>query len=360
MTVPDRRRFLQQSTAAALLATPVGQLLAAPIAGRRIRVGQIGVAHAHATKLSVYRRSPDYEVVGIAEDDLTLRQQAMAQPAFRDLTWLTREQLLATDPLDVVLVETAVSDLLVTAEQCIAAGKHIHLDKPAGESLPHFRRLMSQATQRGLMVQMGYMYRYNPGVVLLRDLLARGWLGEIFEVHAVMSKVIGAADRAELARYPGGTMFELGGHLMDLVVQVLGKPAQVTAYPRHSSTTIQDSLMDNMLAVLEYERALATVKSSALEVEGFERRHLVVCGTAGTLQIEPLDEPKIRLALDQPRGEYAAGYQEVRLPKYERYVADAADMARVLRGEKEFAFSPEHDLAVQESLLLASGLPIDR
>ena len=32
-----------------------------------IRVGQIGVGHGHATKLAVYRASPDYEVVGVVE-----------------------------------------------------------------------------------------------------------------------------------------------------------------------------------------------------------------------------------------------------------------------------------------------------
>ena len=44
-------------------------------------------------------------------------------------------------------------------------------------------------------MQMGYMYRYNPAVVLLREFLKSGWLGEVFEVHAVMSKVVEAAER---------------------------------------------------------------------------------------------------------------------------------------------------------------------
>jgi hypothetical protein len=49
----------------------------------------------------------------------------------------------------------------------------------------------------------------------------------------------------------------------------------------------------------------------------------------------------------------------VTFPKYTRYVADAADMARVLRGEKPTDFPYEHDLAVQETLLQACGLPRD-
>ena len=63
-----------------------------------------------------------------------------------------------------------------------------------------------------------------------------------------------------------------------------------------------------------------------------------------------------RVALSTARGEYVKGYQDVRFPKYERYVADADDMAKIIRGEKKSDFSPEHDLAVQETLLKACGL----
>lgn len=325
---------------------------------RRIKIGQIGVGHAHASKLSVYRASADYEVVGLVEPDAELRRWAKTQAVYRDLPWMTHEQLLNTPGLEAVLVETRVRDLLNTAEACIAAGKHIHLDKPAGESLPQFRRILDAAARQKLLVQMGYMYRYNPAVVLLREFLERGWLGEVFEVHAVMSKVVDPATRRELAEYPGGIMFELGCHIIDLVVSILGKPNQVTPFPRHSSP-LNDQLLDNMLAVFEYPRATATVKSSALEVEGFARRHLVVCGTAGTFHIQPLDNPTARVALSTARGPYRQGYQEITFPKYPRYVDDAADMARILRGEKATDFPYKHDLAVQTTLLQACGLPLE-
>ena len=58
------------------------------------------------------------------------------------------------------------------------------------------------------------------------------------------------------------------------------------------------------------------------------------------------------------RGEYKKGTQDVKFPKYTRYVDDAADMARVIRGEKPADFTHEHDLAVQETLLKACELPL--
>jgi len=344
----NRRHFLLGASAALAASTH-----AAP---PRIKFGQVGVGHAHATKLAVYRHSPDYELVGVVEPDDALKKRAESQPAFRDVKWMTREELLNAPGLQAVLVETRVRDLLDSAEACVAAGKHVHLDKPAGESLPQLRRILESATKQRLLVQMGYMYRYSPAVVLLREFLRQGWLGDVFEVHAVMGKVVDPAARQELAAFRGGIMFELGCHVLDLVVGVLGKPKEVTGHAQHVSK-VDDKLLDNTLAVLTYPKALATVKSSALEVDGFDRRHLVVCGTEGTFHIQPLDNPAARVALSKPRGAYKKGYQDVKFPKFERYVADAADMARVIRGEKGSDFPAEHDLAVEEALLKACGLP---
>jgi predicted dehydrogenase len=347
-----RRSLLQAgSLSAAVLTLPS---VAAP---EPIKIGQIGVGHAHASKLSAYRASPDYEVVGIVEPDPELRKQAEGAAPYRGLRWMERDQLLATPGLRAVLVETRVRDLLDQAEVCIAAGKHVHIDKPAGESLPQFRRLLHQADERKLLVQMGYMYRYNPAVVLLRQFLRDGWLGEVFEIHTVMSKVVDPAGRRRLAEYRGGLMFELGCHILDLVIGVLGRPQEIHAVNRHSST-LEDSLVDNMLAVLTYPRAVATVKSSALEVEGGSRRHFVVCGTEGTFHIQPLDNPSVVVSLSRDRGPYRKGTQDVKFPKYTRFVDDAADMARILRGEKATDFPYTHDLVVQETLLRACGLPL--
>jgi predicted dehydrogenase len=356
--MPHRRDALKNMAAISLgaLALETAIPRAARAEPPRIKIGQIGVGHAHASKLEVYRESPDYEVVGIVEPDEELRTRAQSDNVYRGLTWMSREQLLETPGLQAVLVETRVRDLLDTAEVCVAAGKHVHLDKPAGQSLAQYKKILDDAAGKNLMVQMGYMYRYNPAIVMLHDFLKRGWLGEPFEVHTVMSKVIPRDRRPELAEYPGGIMFELGGHIVDLVVGVLGAPSQVTAYPR-KSLAADDTLLDNMLAVFEYPKATATVKSSALEVEGGDRRHFVVCGTEGTFHIQPLDNPRARVALSQKRGDYPRGYQDISFPKFTRYTADAADMARVIRGEKACDFSYQHDLAVQTALLQACGLP---
>ena len=355
-----RRHFLKLSPLASVAALSRSSNGASGARPSKIKIGQIGVGHAHASgKMQIYRElGDDYEVVGIVEPDDARWAEAAASKAYSGLERLSAEQLLNTEGLQAVAVETRVADLLRYAEMSVDAGMHVHLDKPAGTSLPDLARILKKADAEGLTLQMGYMYRYNPAILLLQQFLERGWLGEVFEVHAVMSKVVDKGARAELAEFGGGIMFELGCHIIDLVVSVSGKPGKVSPHIRHGA----DGLADNMLAVFDYPSATATVKSSANEVEGFARRHLTVVGTRGSFHIQPLDRPRATIALDQDRMDgaklkFSRGMQEIPFdPPYRRYLGDALDFAKIIRDEKDSDYPSTHDLAVQEAVLRASGM----
>jgi predicted dehydrogenase len=361
--MPTRRTLLRSAASVPFAWPALSAHATAAATGGPLRYLQIGTGHAHASKLEVYAESGEWEIVGIVEEDPELRKAAEKSPLYRRFPFLGLEEALKTQDLRVVGVETRVRDLLRYARTAVDAGCHVHLDKPAGASMAGYRELMKQADAKGLVVQMGFMYRFNPAVQLLRRMLSAGWLGQIFETHAVMSKVIPPKDRRELDEFPGGTMFELGCHLIDLTVSVLGKPQRVVPFARRSLDLPDDTLVDNMLAVLEYPKATATVRTTGLEVEGGSRRHFTVCGTEGTFHIQPLDNPAVTLSLDRERrfGEgdrvFPKGTSEITFgAPYRRYVGDAAELAAIVRGEKTNPWPSSHDLLVQETVLAAAGM----
>ena len=90
----------------------------------KIKYGQIGVGHAHAGKMAVYRESDDFDVVGVVEPDPELRRRAQNSDTYKGLKWVTQAQLLNLPGLQLVGVETRVRDLLDTAETCVNAGMH--------------------------------------------------------------------------------------------------------------------------------------------------------------------------------------------------------------------------------------------
>ncbi|MEY4484801.1 MAG: hypothetical protein RL693_2253 [Verrucomicrobiota bacterium] len=322
----------------------------------RIKIGQIGTKHAHAGgQLAALRQCPDFEVIGVVEPDEAQRKSLVQSEDFAGLPWMTEEQLLNIPGLEAVSVETEVGSLLASAEKVVQAGLHLHLDKPAGESLPQFQRILDTASARQRLVKMGYMFRYNPAFQLLMRAVREGWLGEVFSIHAEMSKLLSDGERKRMLPYAGGSMFELGCHLIDSVVRIVGKPDSVTP---HIYRSRDDGYADNMTAVLDYPKATVTVRSAMIEVDGGARRQFVVCGTKGTIEIRPLEPPAMKLTLDQPRDKFRKGAQEVAFEKAPRYAADWLDFARAIRGEVAWEFTPKHDLAVQETVLRASGLPV--
>lgn len=350
-----RRAFLGVAASAACWPAVVRAAPAQPI-----RIGQIGTEHAHAAgKMATMRKFNDhFEVVGVVESDDKQRRRVQETGAYRGVRWMSEAELLATEGLQVVAVETRVEELVATARRSVAAGAHVHLDKPAGDTLSDFALLLDEATAQGLVVQLGYMYRYNPAFQFLFKAVHEGWLGEVFEVHAVMSKKVDSDARKRLARFRGGAMFELGCHLIDAVVTLLGAPEAVTPYNRKSQLD-KTGLLDNCLAVFEYPRATATVRSALIEVDGMRRRQFVVCGDQGTISIRPLEPPQLTLTLESPRGTYHRGTQQVELPVLGgRYDGDFLDLAQIVRGEKAADFLPQHDLAVQRAILQASGLEV--
>ena len=349
------RRTFQSTTLAAGLAQAWSVRGQAAASAPKIKIGQIGTKHAHAGgQLAALRNDASFEVVGVVEPDEAQRKRVENSADYAGIPWLTEEQLFNAPGLQAVSVETEVGGLLDAAEKVVKAGLHLHLDKPAGESLPQWKRILDTAAAQKRLVKMGYMFRYNPAFQLMIRAVREGWLGEVFSIHAEMSKKLSDAERQPMLRYPGGSMFELGCHLIDSVHRVLGRPDKVTPFIRKGA----DGFGDNMLAVLDYPKATVSVRSAMIEVDGGARRQFVVCGTKGTCEIRPLEPPAMKLTLDEPHAGYRKGAQEVTFGKAPRYAADWAEFAKAIRGEVAWEFTPEHDLAVQETVLRAGGLPL--
>ncbi len=322
---------------------------------RVIRAVLLGAGHAHAVgKMKMLQALDEYELVGVCEPDRTTRDRLLEKQALQGLRLLTEEQLLGDRSIEVVAVEGKVQQNLALARRALEAGKHVHLDKPAGTDLSAFRALLDEAAEEKLLVQMGYQFRYNSGIDFALKAVKNNWLGEIFFVHGSIGSRIARDARRENAFHPGGMMLELGCHLIDVLAAILGRPSEVTPVMRHDSE-YDDRLADNTLAVFHYPHAVAVIESAAMESEGFQRRRLEICGTEGTVIVEPIEPPAVRLHLIEPRESYSAGWQQIPVPNTPRYEEDLRELARCIRTGEEPSFSMDHDYIVQETILRACG-----
>ena len=344
-----RRTFLAASASAAMAATPTG----------KVRTGVLGVQHSHCLgKLAAMRANPSYELVALSEPDAATRERFLSNPraeAYRDLRFVAMDALLGDDSLDLIVFEGEVRDAISWGARILEAGKHLHLEKPPGDKLEPFRKLVELAKGRRRLLQLGYIWRFHAGIQAALDAYRAGWLGEVFMIRATINSDRDAPQRAVEARYPGGSMFELAGHVLDCILPFLGRPTKVSHWLRHD-TSVPDDLADNTLAVLEFDQALAVVMSSAKMAGAGGHRSFEVIGTDGTFMIQPMEPvPVMRVYLREPRGPYQAGWQEITLPEQPRYIGDMNELADAILEGRPLKDSYDHELLLQETLLRVSG-----
>ena len=323
----------------------------------KIKIAQIGIGHNHGSeKMRAARSFPDvFEVVGVCEADPAWMKSRGSLDVYQGLPFMSEEELLDVPGLAAVLIETDVWNLIPTAQRCIDRDLHVHIDKPAGENLAAFEKLLSDAKRKNLVVQLAYMYRYNNAVRYARDLAASGALGEIFEIDAVMSTEHSRDFRDWLRHFRGGAMYIFGCHLIDLVIGFRGRPDAITPFlgkTRHEGVDVYD----NTLAVLEYPNGPSTVRVSSVEVNGYGRRQFVVLGTKGSIEIKPFERPTVVTYAEGGGDIYCDCKRVIELPSMGgRYDELLLDFARCVRGERENPFGYEHELLIHKATLMASG-----
>lgn len=314
--------------------------MAAAAAPDRIRIGFLGSSHPHAAeKIRLVRASPRLELAGISED---------AGP--------TRDALLGDASIPVIAVESRVKMHAAHALLALEAGKHVHLEKPPADNMRDFRKIVALARRKNLIVQMGYMWRCHPAFNAVLEAARQGWLGEIYLVRGTINTFTPPEGRAGAApETPGGHMFELGCHLVDPLVRLLGAPARVTP-SLHSHGGFPDRFASNTAAVFEYPRAIGIVTASMLQPNPFPYRAFEVFGSNGTAVLRPLEPGTLALDLVKAAGPYKAGRQQIQITSFQRYIGDFEELAEAVRTGKPLTITPEEDLRVHEALLRASGM----
>ncbi|MEE0898059.1 MAG: Gfo/Idh/MocA family oxidoreductase, partial [Acutalibacteraceae bacterium] len=189
-----------------------------------------------------------------------------------------------------------------------------------------------------------------------------GKLGEIYAVEAQMNCIHSVEKRNWLGNYPGGMLYYLGCHLIDLVYSFCGEPNEVIplSQPIGTDGVTAD---DFGMAVFKYKNGVSFVKSTAVEIGGFERRQLVVCGTKGTVELKPFEwlggecagvfSPQttgVREAFDEnwhAKGEYHD------TAVHGRYDAMFRAFADYVTGEKKNPFGYEYERELHKLILKA-------
>lgn len=326
----------------------------------KFRIGQIGIGHNHAQgHMEAFRLHPDlFEIVGYSESSEYWLRKRGALPCYAGIPRLDEDALIRE--CDALLIETEVPDLMRAARKCIDCGKHIHLDKPAGEDFDEYSRILQDAEDQGLIVHLGYLYRTNPAVKQVFSIAESGVLGKILYVETAMSAPRSKEYLQYLETFRGGTMYIFGGHIIDFVLRLMGEPKRIEPILFRTGAEGFGGI-DNATALLYYEKGVSVIRTSAIETGGHFRRELTVVGERGTVSVSPFERPTVRWVSLQNGKEDAydklADTTTLTVPThYDRYDAFPEEFYARLCGAPAGIYDYDYERTLHRLLLTASGI----
>ena len=136
---------------------------------------------------------------------------------------------LARD-FDVVVVVTSNDVHVELAVRALDLGKPVVVDKPVALTADDAARLVGHARARGLPLGVFHNRRWDSDTLTAADLLASGVLGTVHRLESRFTRFRPqVVDRWRERPGGGGVLLDLGTHLVDLAVHLLGPVAEVWA-----------------------------------------------------------------------------------------------------------------------------------
>lgn len=300
------------------------------------------------------------------------RSQASALADYPDVQIVnTFEHILANPDIHLVVVNTPNALHYPMAKAALLAGKHVVVEKPFTLSIAEGRELIALAQQQSRVLSVFQNKRLESDHLDVAAVLASGQLGRVVELEWHYDRYRHGITHKQWKEEPqpgAGTWFDLGIHMVDSVLCLLGKPSAIYADMR--SLRRENSAVDYFTVQLHYPDIRVLLRSNTYvsekgatvtihgdkgsflkfgqDVQEAQMQRGIVPGMAGWAQ--PGDDNYSITCVQQQGGKSERRQCAGRVGCYERYYAN---IAAAIAQREPLAFTPELSLLGIEILLAA-------
>ncbi|MBB5695223.1 Gfo/Idh/MocA family protein [Muricoccus pecuniae] len=252
-----------------------------------IGVGLVGLGMAiapHMLSLRELERAGRVRIIGGHAPSPARREAFTARwgaPAFAELA-----ALLEAPGLDLVFVLSPPGTHLPLAQEAIARGKHLLVEKPLELTAERGEALAAAAEAAGLRCGVCLQHRFRPAALRLKAALDSGRLGTPLSASASIrwwrdDAYFAQPGRGSMARDGGGVLLTQAIHTIDLLLHLMGPVRDVAGFAATSPLRKIDT-EDIAAAALRFENgAIGVLDATTVARPGFPER-IEIAGSRGS------------------------------------------------------------------------------
>lgn len=239
-----------------------------------VGVGAMGRLHAEY----LAKRVPNAQLVAVADIDIAVGQTVAGWLGLEHV-YATMTELLASVPVDAIVIASPRRTHAGTIIEAAAAGKHVFSEKPLADTLEEIDTATAMVEKTGVALQVGFHRRFDASFRHIRDAIVRGEIGEPRIVHSISRDPVWGAS----SRSPEDLLLETTIHDFDMVRYMSsGDIAEVHAVDLPGEGA---SLLEGVIISLRLKNgAVATIDNHIASPYGYDQR-LEVFGTQAVASV---------------------------------------------------------------------------
>ncbi|UCC63529.1 MAG: Gfo/Idh/MocA family oxidoreductase [Anaerolineae bacterium] len=214
-----------------------------------VHIGVIGAGVMGERHCRVCANLPRVELVGVAD----LNQERGRKVAERyETTYFANHRALLSE-VGAVTVAASTPVHYALATECLEQGLHVLVEKPMTETIDQARQLVQMADDRGLILQVGHIERFNPAFIELKN------VAEDMRLIGINMRRLSPFDTSNT---DVDVIRDLMIHDLDLAIALVGSELEgITAWGR----SIHTGAIDHSVANLSFKNGpIATLFASRI------------------------------------------------------------------------------------------------
>lgn len=226
-----------------------------------LKAGVIGTGFMGGLHVRVYSELTKIDFAGIF-DQQEQASEAMSKK-YGVASFKSMDDLLKNTDIVSIAVPTSLHHGI--SLKCLAAGKHILVEKPLAATVDEAVDIIKKAEENKLVAAVGYIERFNPAVLELIKLLSGKKIKEIYATR--LAPPVNRANDVSV-------VFDLMIHDIDIVGTIAG--SKVNAIEA-SGKMIDSSVLNDVTCILSYENGIKAKIVSNKVADQKKRALKVVC-----------------------------------------------------------------------------------
>jgi predicted dehydrogenase len=252
------------------------------------------------------------ELVGATDVNAAAAERFVADHGGR--AYAALDELLADETVDTVVNLTAPQAHAAVTRQALAAGKHVHSEKPLALSYAEARELVELASSEGVRLSSAPATLLGEAQQSAWKLVRDGAIGRVRVIYAEANW-----DRLErwhpdpTALYAVGPLVDVGVYPLAIMTAMFGPVRRVRAYAtilepdrvQRDGRPFRLDAPDFVVAVLELAGGVVARLTATFYVPASKQRGLELHGDDGSLYLPTWGEFNSRIELQERGGEYS-------------------------------------------------------